>query len=459
MPRSMDAIPEGVGDILLHIEEDIDSLLNDSQKPETPQAPETFAGLVEKLERLRSQHEELKAYAVALSRGDVEATPPSRRNYLASGLKQLQAQLRHLTWQAQCIASGDYGQRVDFMGEFSDAFNTMIAQLRQRDEQLRAQRDAMTRVFDSVEPIFIVDAATRSRVLYANQQAKAHFGIEADIEVDTMLEAHPSRKIGGADEAKAPEKIGEADEADEADEAGGSGEFEGMGWLGDFPCDGEDREMVMEASGQWYRVHCAPVPWTDDQDAALFHFVDITEHKHRENALEHAANTDRLTGIANRRAYERALRCLWEACRENRAALCVMMFDIDHFKRCNDRYGHAHGDAVLAAFAATLRAVISRSSDVIARFGGEEFIALLPFTRQEDAMRLAQSVLDQTRALRIPAPEHPETMAAVTVSCGIACTVPGAADAPAALVRAADAALYAAKRTGRDRIVLDSDSA
>ncbi len=184
--------------------------------------------------------------------------------------------------------------------------------------------------------------------------------------------------------------------------------------------------------------------------------------------LRREAHTDRLTGLANRRALDEALAREWARARRTRQPLSVLLIDIDHFKRYNDHFGHLGGDDCLTAVARTLQACTSRPADLVARFGGEEFALLLPETDRAGAQRVAARVLERIEALALP---HPLSGVGphLSVSVGGASydeDTPGwlpdsrpsrfgdddAGTPPAAvldLVGAADRALYAAKDAGR----------
>jgi diguanylate cyclase (GGDEF)-like protein len=123
------------------------------------------------------------------------------------------------------------------------------------------------------------------------------------------------------------------------------------------------------------------------------------------------------------------------------------MLDLDHFKRINDTYGHSRGDEVLAAVAQVLRSTL-RASDFVGRYGGEEFIILLPDTARDEACIVAEKVRAAVAAISLSTIDHP-----VTASQGIA-TLPDDAGDADALIRAADRALYLAKRNGRNRVEL-----
>lgn len=157
--------------------------------------------------------------------------------------------------------------------------------------------------------------------------------------------------------------------------------------------------------------------------------------------VQRLAETDSLTGIANRRSFERALEREIERAKRYNKELTLVMLDIDHFKNLNDTYGHQAGDEVLAQVGAVLRSC-SRESDTPARFGGEEFAVLLPDCPRRESFQAATRLRKMTGSM--------DAVALITVSAGIA-TFPAHAHTSSGLVRAADEALYASKKGGRDR--------
>ena len=195
---------------------------------------------------------------------------------------------------------------------------------------------------------------------------------------------------------------------------------------------------------------------------------DVTELVRREQALEalnsrldklnaelvRLSDTDALTGLANRRQFDR---CLADECA--RAArhgtpLALLMLDVDHFKRYNDLHGHPAGDACLRAVADALRSSARRPADLVARVGGEEFAMILPHHTLEEARTQAGRCAAALLALGMPHGDSPVS-ACVTLSIGAAlASSPDVAFAPAALLRAADAALYQAKQAGRNTVVM-----
>ncbi len=169
------------------------------------------------------------------------------------------------------------------------------------------------------------------------------------------------------------------------------------------------------------------------------------------DALRDASLTDALTGLANYRAYRQALDALWQEALADGSEIAAMAVDIDYFKQFNDRYGHPAGDRCLSAVADALRTTLGVAPRLLARSGGEEFIALyLPGIRRVVLDRAEQARL-AVRALGIAHAGAPGGMLTISVGVGVVLARSGLyADA---LIRAADLALYRAKREGRDRVV------
>ena len=166
--------------------------------------------------------------------------------------------------------------------------------------------------------------------------------------------------------------------------------------------------------------------------------------------LETLAAMDALTGVANRRAFDLTSAQEWlRAAREARP-MSLLLLDIDHFKAYNDFYGHQAGDACLKMVAATAASVLRPPGDLLARYGGEEFAVVLPGSDLDGAMQVAGEILAAIadRAL----PHDASAFGLVTVSIGAACLVPSADSSAESLTARADAALYAAKRGGRNRV-------
>jgi diguanylate cyclase (GGDEF)-like protein len=180
------------------------------------------------------------------------------------------------------------------------------------------------------------------------------------------------------------------------------------------------------------------------------------EIEQRARQLERLSTVDALTQVANRFAFERRLAELWPLAVREGWSLAVLLIDLDHFKRVNDTFGHPAGDQVLRATALALRSVARREVDLLARFGGEEFVLLLPSTDEADALKFAEQLRAAVAAIVLDGP-----MAGCRLTCSIGVHVahPTPTDSPDELLGAADAALYVAKAAGRNRVMASAREA
>lgn len=193
----------------------------------------------------------------------------------------------------------------------------------------------------------------------------------------------------------------------------------------------------------------------DERQNWLLHLKErllLDELEAANGHLDQISRSDMLTGVANRRHFDEFLQQVWERARVDGTEVSLMMIDVDHFKAYNDRYGHIEGDACLKDVAATLKRRLRRPDDLIARFGGEEFIAVLTGTPLKTALGAAERVRKGVEALN-RLHSGSSTHAILTVSIGVACLKPNAPHASSTqLIAAADEALYQAKHTGRNRV-------
>ena len=178
--------------------------------------------------------------------------------------------------------------------------------------------------------------------------------------------------------------------------------------------------------------------------------------RERTRQLLRLASIDGLTALANRRSFDETLDLEWRRARRNRTPLSLALIDIDFFKRYNDHYGHQAGDDCLKTVAATLAHAAERPGEIVARYGGDEFAVVLPLCDVPTARALAEKMRKRVADLALP---HAGSLIGdhVTISCGVA-TLVGDIDTAeampdeAALITAADQALYAAKEAGRDQV-------
>lgn len=178
--------------------------------------------------------------------------------------------------------------------------------------------------------------------------------------------------------------------------------------------------------------------------------VDVTREKAMEEQMLRMIMSDALTGAANRRAFDQALRSGLRRATRARRPISLVMIDIDNFKHLNDAFGHLVGDETLCSVARALKAVTHREGDLLARFGGEEFALVLPDTDSDRVAEIAERLLNAVRMITMR--QAPET--AVSVSVGTATWLPdGSPMRPADLLARADEARYAAKGAGKDRAI------
>ncbi len=217
------------------------------------------------------------------------------------------------------------------------------------------------------------------------------------------------------------------------------------------------RALRHDQSTLWVEARVAKLPAGNALGDFLVTLRDADQRRRSEVAmgLAHAelsqlAATDALTGLANRRQFDATLQREWFRALRDGVPLGLMMIDVDHFKALNDRHGHPVGDAFLARLARIIRDTVRRAGDTAARYGGEEFAVVLPGTASSGALEIAEVLRRAVQAgdyADIVRGGHP-----LTISIGVAASVPMAGAGHAALVHAADAALYQAKRLGRNRV-------
>lgn len=332
--------------------------------------------------------------------------------------------LRHFADAANAIAFGRLGERVEVRGsdefaELGTAFNRMAAQLEQRLAELETERsrvrDATARFGEAM--VATHDPAQLVRVV-----------------VESAVEA--TGAAGGV--VIGPE--GELARAGNPDDAGERIAFPLRVGASDFgslvlSADSFDADQVETAASLAAQV------------------VVALENARLHRIVERQALVDSLTGLANRRSVEDTLRSELARAARFGDSVCVVLADLDDFKQVNDRHGHAAGDEVLKAFAAALQGTV-RESDVAGRWGGEEFALVLPGTDADGGARLAERARAAIEAREVRMPDG--ELLTVTASFGVA-AYPESHEVGEVLA-AADSALYAAKREGKNRVAVSAES-
>ncbi|TIO07221.1 MAG: diguanylate cyclase [Mesorhizobium sp.] len=210
------------------------------------------------------------------------------------------------------------------------------------------------------------------------------------------------------------------------------------------------------ASGIFATVAARRIMTILAQKTFLFELRDrrrVAELAEANDRLELLASTDPLTGIANRRWMTETLDHLWGDGRQCFDGAAMLMCDIDDFKKLNDHLGHAEGDRCLVEVASIIKENVRRDRDHVARYGGEEFLVLLPGVDEGEAISVAERIRKSVEAAAFPNPAS-RVSRRVTLSIGVAVQTADEAIPPEQLQRQADAALYLAKQTGRNRVLL-----
>ena len=223
------------------------------------------------------------------------------------------------------------------------------------------------------------------------------------------------------------------------------------------------RALTQDGNHVWIRdvVHVVRNE-NGEVDSLVGFMFDISERKKTEEQLivlqkelEALSFKDGLTGVANRRRFDSILEVEWANARRNNQPLSVIMLDIDHFKQYNDHYGHLQGDACLKQVAQVLNSAATRARDLFARFGGEEFVLVLPETDGKSAAKIAERCRNLIFKEQIAHAASP-TSQILTLSIGVSSITPSHQDDPLGFIEEADRRLYQAKQRGRNCIVKSS---
>jgi len=182
-------------------------------------------------------------------------------------------------------------------------------------------------------------------------------------------------------------------------------------------------------------------------------FIDTFKIKALNEKLEALSMTDELTKLNNRRSFLDYMDIIWKQSYRLQLPINILMVDVDYFKKYNDSLGHLEGDKALIAIAKCMKNQIKRNTDFVARFGGEEFICLLPYIEKENAANFAKELVQSIEDMKIHHPLN-EISKYVTISVGMASVVPNEHNSQTQLLDEADKALYEAKHSGRNRAVM-----
>jgi len=307
--------------------------------------PESFRKFGEGMQFLAECIREEREFAKALAKGDLSQKPPDGNNVIAAPIKALQGSLRHLAWQTSQVAKGDYNQSVDFMGEFSEAFNSMVRQLRERTSSLMSEKEMVEQknrelrqtlelvlaLTNYTHNIIFVFSASTNQLIFSNNMAS--WLKKTAPEVTEALELKLNEKhIGSGSELWETE----------ADFGGNKGI-------------------------RYYEVESFHIPW-ESEEATVHILIDDTDRKKHEDLMHSLAYVDPLTGLNNRRY---ALDIMDKHIKSGFGFL-LSFIDVDYLKYCNDTFGHGHGDKYLTDVVALLKTL----GGELCRVGGDEFLLI-----------------------------------------------------------------------------------
>ena len=396
---------------------------------------------VAELQRLTDYFSAIQSFSVALGNGDLTASLQGFGGPAAGGLKSLQASLRHLTWQTKQIAAGDFSQRVDFMGNFSAAFNTMVDSL--SEARIEMERMNVMLQEDLVQQRTLADALRKSEErfrLIAEKVNAVIWTMDAATLRFTYIGSYINELRGISVEEAQAEKPEDfltpaslehfknliTDNTARFMETGDVSSFYGCIEVEQICKDGRiiPVEMVISA--------------ITDKDGNLKEILgisrDISSRKAAETKLTYQSNHDSLTGLYNRSYFD----IMFERdVQSGRFPLSIIVADLDGLKQVNDTLGHGAGDRLIKG-AANILQMAFRSNDTIARIGGDEFVVLLQGMDAEEAATALRRIRSQEENFNMAHDGAP-----VRISLGTATALSGNGASQA--LKEADERMYAEK--------------
>lgn len=382
--------------------------------PDLSGLPEQFWRWGEALKFLSQCVLENRTFVTALSKGNLSIKAPPVDNPIAAPAKALQGSLRHITWQTNQIAKGDYKQHLDFMGEFTDGFNTMVCQLAERTarlEQARISAEEKNIELNQTRDLFLV-------LMYHTPE----FMIVLDVEDNTEYVCNTSAE---AHKHSAPEVVQAARQAlwDHAQVH----HSEYCRW--DMPLCVPDSQAADGQKRFYFDVDSYPMLWKGRN--CLAHIIhDRTIATEKEQQLIREAFDDPLTGLYNRRYAMERLEQLYD----EKTEFCISMVDVDHLKYCNDVHGHECGDEYLRHISQTLQLL----GTTVCRIGGDEFLVIAKDTSIEDLNASLESLRSSLMHDKLFAP----FLFVQSFSYGTCTNAPLGSKTLGALLKEADAAMY-----------------
>jgi diguanylate cyclase (GGDEF)-like protein len=280
---------------------------------------------------------------------------PPRNNYLASGLKELHANMLHLVWKVEQIARGNYSQKVDFMGLISDSFNQMAEMLAKRDLQLSQSQNILEIILSFADISLFVLERDSGEFLHGRENLN-NYGKIGDMPLDT---AQLVRRLQA--------QIASMEEQD------------------------EEWQLYSPENDKWYMVNSMPGVWANNKDSYFHVLINISETIVLSKRLRHAMYRDVKFPAYNQLYAVEYINSLMQ--NHNPFATCY--FDLDNFKLINDQKGHDEGDRNIHNFIDIVYEVI-RKHDVFCRMGGDEFLLILSGITAQGAERIVDRLVEKT---------------------------------------------------------------
>ncbi len=390
------------------------------------QLPEDFQRWGEAFSFLSHCILENKNFITSLSKGNLSVVPPPIDNPIAAPAKALQGSLRHIAWQTKQVAKGNYSQHLDFMGEFTDGFNTMVAQLSERTQKLEHAKIC-------AEEKNIELSQTRDLFLVLMYNAP-EFMIVLDAEDNTEYVCNTSAEALKHSE---PEIV----QASRHELWLHAQTYHSEYCRWDMTITVPDPNLSGAVKRRHYNIDSYPIIWAGRN--SLAHIVrDRTVETEKEQQLMREAFDDPLTGLYNRRYAMDHLEQLYT----KKSEFCISMVDVDHLKYCNDVHGHTAGDTYLMHICQALSTL--GDGKTVCRIGGDEFLIIAENTSVEElncALKTIRDSLIQNKLFEpVPFPQ--------SFSYGTATNAPFGSKTLSELLKEADVYMYQYKSKYKTKI-------
>ena len=332
-----------------------------------PLPSQSLENLRDGFEYLSTSLLEAYEFSSAICQGELQTPLPDRYNFFTGPLKELHSVLKHLTWQTIQVSHGDYSQHIDYLGDFSTYFNAMIDQLQERETLLKKQAESLHQTLSLFKLItnaqdnwiLVLDMETQEFV-YANDYAKAFF-----FNPETKrTSCHSTCPLV----TKLKSFIGYEEN-----------------FMFEYQCSTSNSHILVKGF---------PSYW-NNKETIVFYLKDITVQKQKDALLRDIAYRDPLTKIYNRRYFIEYME-KYSLKKENYS---IVNIDVDGLKYVNDSFGHIFGDDYLCTIVSVIQENI-RSTDLFCRFGGDEFLLLLPNCTEEIAHTKMEYINDTLKNMK-----------------------------------------------------------